>query len=315
MSSNRGFDKNIPQFDIDSKTAFKKYLPVSELDKKWGFIINDLGHTVIPVNTVYPPKGHPGTHMFSWESGRILNEYHFVLITGGKGIFESKSAGTKNINAGDGFLLFPGDWHRYRPNRETGWTENWVGFSGSIPDTIIKDTFFMKENPVIRKCGNMLIKNLFKSLFQIIQEESFGYQRMASGICLQLLAEVCNIQKGSDIALHSNTIISKARYLMHKKINETIDFHIFCNNNGVSYSKFRSDFRNQTGFAPLQYFLLMKIEKAKDLLNNTDFSAKQIAYSLGFKSDHYFNRIFKAKTGLTPQGFRLKRSTITRNVL
>ena len=62
--------------------------------------------------------------MFSYESGRILDEYHFVLITEGKGIFESKSAGIKNVNTGDGFLLFPGEWHRYKPIKQSGWTEN-----------------------------------------------------------------------------------------------------------------------------------------------------------------------------------------------
>ena len=65
MSSNTVFDKNIPQLDIRAKIPLKKYVPVSDLDEQWGLIINDLGHTVIPENTVYPPKGHPGTHM--WE--------------------------------------------------------------------------------------------------------------------------------------------------------------------------------------------------------------------------------------------------------
>ena len=137
-----------------------------------------------------------------------------------------------------------------------------------------------------------------------MSEEPFGYQRMASGICLQLIAEICNIQKGSESSKQANSIISKAKYLMHKKIDENIDFHIFCKNHGISYSKFRTDFKSQTGFAPLQYFLLMKIEKAKDLLNTSDLHTKQIAYILGFKSVHYFCRIFKLKMGLTPQQFR-----------
>jgi len=304
MKLNTDSDKLIPQFDNYIKPAFKKYLPISDIDRSWGFNIIDIGYAVIPENSSYPSLGHPGTHMFSWETGRILNEFHFVLITQGKGFFESKSVDTKNINTGDGFVLFPGEWHRYKPLKETGWTENWVGFSGQIADIVMNDIFFDKESPIIQKCANMLVMNLFKSMIQLISEEPFGFQRTASGICLQLIAEICNIQKGTGTSNQANSLISKAKYLMHKKIDEDIDFHTFCKNHGISYSKFRSDFKLQTGFAPLQYFLLMKIEKAKDLLNNTDLRAKQVAHHLGFKSDHYFSRIFKLKTGLTPQEFR-----------
>ena len=90
---------------------------------------------------------------------------------------------------------------------------------------------------------------------------------------------------------------------MHKKIDEAIDFNLFCKNNRISYSKFRADFKFQTGFAPLQYFLHLKTEKAKDLPKNTDLKAKEIAFKLGFQSEHYFGRIFKIKTGLTPHQF------------
>lgn len=306
MILNTHSDKDIPQFDIPRNLTFKKYLPISEMEQEWGFIIHDIGHTVIPVNSDYPQKGHPGSYMFSWKTGRILNEYHFVLITAGSGIFESKSTGERTINAGDGFMLFPGEWHRYKPHVKTGWTENWVGFSGQIADIVMKDTFFKKEQAIVPKCANLLVQNLLKSMFQLLSEEPFGFQRTASGICLQLLAEICNIQKGSESTKHVSSLISKAKYIMHKKINENIDFHTFCENHGLSYSKFRADFKHQAGFAPLQYFLLLKIEKAKDLLKTTDLKAKQIAFMVGFKSEHYFGRIFKMKTGLTPLEFRMR---------
>jgi len=309
MGLNREIDKYIPLFDNSNTPAFKKYLPISESDLKWGLVVNDLGHSHISKNSDYPTKGHPGTHMFSWETGRILHEYHVVFITKGKGIFESRSAGKINIQAGDGFVLFPGEWHRYKPLKETGWDESWMGFSGPVADIVMSNDFFRKEQPVVKKFTNMLVLNLFNTLSQLMDEEPFGYQRIASGVCIQLMAEVCNIQTGSETNRQASSLVSKAKYLMTKKINEKIDFHIFCDNHGISYSKFRADFKNQTGFAPMQYFLLVKIEKAKDLLNNTDLSAKQIAYRLGFKSDHYFGRIFKSRTGLTPRVFRMNGRT------
>ncbi len=306
MILNRYSDKYIAQFDFQPSSIFKKYLPISDLDYKWGFTVNDVGHSKIGMDSDYPLRGHPGSHMFSWETGRILNEYHFVLITEGEGVFESKSAGLKNISVGDGFMLFPGEWHRYKPAKETGWTENWVGFSGEIPDIIMQDVFFPKGQNIISNCANLLVQNLFTTLFQLVSEEPYGFQRTASGICMQLIAEICNIQNGSESSKQASSLISKAKHLMHKKIKEDIDFHTFCKNHGISYSKFRTDFKGQTGFAPLKYFLLMKIERAKELLITSNLYSKQIAYSLGFKSDHYFCRLFKQKTGLSPSQYRTK---------
>lgn len=301
MHLNRESDKFIAQNDI-SKANFKKYLIISELDQKWGFIVNDAGYTIIPKGSEYPPKGHPGTHMFSWKTGRIINEFHLVLISEGEGIFESKTAGKQKIHGGDAFLVFPGEWHRYKPNKKTGWTEHWVGFSGEMAHLMIKEYFFKKENPVAGKFNNQLVTKLFHSIHQLIKEEPFGFQRIASGVCMQLMAEFCNTQHGS--GLKNESPVSRAKHIMNEKIGEDINFKTLAQNLGVSYSKFRSDFKRQTGLPPLQYFLLLKIEKAKNLLLNSNSNSQQIAYELGFESDFYFCRLFKMKTGFSPQTFR-----------
>jgi AraC-like DNA-binding protein len=301
MVLNAETDKMIAQNDIP-KGNFKKYLIISELDHKWGFIINDTGYAIYPKDSEYPAKGHPGTYMFSWKSGRILDEYHLVFISKGEGIFESKTAGKRKIQANDAFLLFPGEWHRYKPLKKTGWTEHWVGFSGDMADVLMKEYFFKKENPIAQKFDNQLVSKLFKTLHQLIEEEPYGFQRTASGICIQLMTEFCNTQHGSE--LKHTSPISRAKHIMNERIDEEIDFSTLAENLGISYSKFRSDFKRQTGLPPLQYFLLLKIEKAKELLQNTTISSKQIAHSLGFESDFYFCRLFKKKTGLTPKTFR-----------
>lgn len=311
MISNTQFDIKTPQFDTTQQTGIKKYLPVSATDKDWGLVIHDVGEAVIHPNSAYPPQGHPGSHRFSWEKGRILNEPHFVMITQGKGIFESRSAGVLHLHAGDGFLLFPHEWHRYKPIQSTGWTEQWVGFSGEIAELIMKKSFFDIKKPVVPNCATPDVKNLFTSLLHLIIEEPFGFQRTASGICLQLLATLCNIQKSPDSNRETNSALSKAKILMNQKIDGDFDLHAFCSEQGITYSKFRKDFKAQTGMAPLHYFLLIKIEKAKELLTTTNLRTKQIAFSLGFCSDHYFSRLFRARTGLSPLQYRSQKQVTT----
>jgi len=46
------------------------------------------------------------------------------------------------------------------------------------------------------------------------------------------------------------------------------------------------------------------VEKAKTALLGSGSSISEIAYGLGFNYPHYFSRLFKQKTGLTPQQYR-----------
>lgn len=46
------------------------------------------------------------------------------------------------------------------------------------------------------------------------------------------------------------------------------------------------------------------VEKAKNILLNTENNVSEIAYDLGFNYPHYFSRLFKQKTGVTPAKYR-----------
>jgi AraC-like DNA-binding protein len=286
------------------KNSYKKYLIISKNETNWGFYINNLGRNVIEKHTSYPSKNHPDNYAFTWEKGRALDEFHLVLITKGEGFFESEATGKIKIYDGDVFLLYPGMWHRYKPKKSTGWTERWVGFSGNIANQFLSNGFFEPNTPIISKCNQSTVLNHFNSLFKLFDEETFGFQRLASGICIQLMAELINIKNAGNNIKKLNSIVSRAKKEMYKNINGTINLPKIASDLGVSYSKFRVDFRNQTGISPLQYHLLLKIEKSKELLLNSNKTQKEIAYELGFESHFYFSRLFKSKTALTPKQYR-----------
>ena len=73
---------------------------------------------------------------------------------------------------------------------------------------------------------------------------------------------------------------------------------------GMSYSKFRKQFKSHTGFPPAQYFLRLKMERAKDLLLSTNISCKEISFRLGFDSASYFNKMFRLHQGVPPMEYR-----------
>lgn len=60
----------------------------------------------------------------------------------------------------------------------------------------------------------------------------------------------------------------------------------------------------ETGKSAKEHINDFLVEKAKNLLLGSNESVSEIAYSLGFNYPHYFGRLFKQKTGITPQEYR-----------
>ena len=67
---------------------------------------------------------------------------------------------------------------------------------------------------------------------------------------------------------------------------------------------FRQNFKAYTGFTPINYIKEVRIARSKELLVNTQFSSKEIAYSTGFNTPYYFSIQFKQSVGLSPLEFR-----------
>lgn len=66
-------------------------------------------------------------------------------------------------------------------------------------------------------------------------------------------------------------------------------------------------FREKTGSGFSEYRLSLKIDKAKELLEESGATINQISYDLGYRNMESFIRIFKKFTGLTPTEYRRRR--------
>ncbi|MFC7523756.1 AraC family transcriptional regulator [Parapedobacter sp. GCM10030251] len=287
--------------------TYHKYLPVSTRDEQWGLYTLNAGVGHIPLSSAYPSTDHPTTYYFDWQHGRVLDEYQLIYITHGRGVFESRTGGRLTIQEGSIILLFPDEWHRYKPDENTGWNEYWVGFKGPIADQLVTNKFFSRTKPVIRIGFREEIVAFFNDICDRTNTERRGYQPLISGEILHLLGFVHAISK-EDVRSASTDwegdLVSKARVIFRENIETSISAEQVSNDLGVSYSLFRKVFKKYTGISPGQYLIQLKIEKAKLLLTFPDKLVKEIAYDLGFDSCFYFSKLFKEKTGLSPVHYR-----------
>lgn len=285
---------------------FYKYLPLSDEDEKWGLSILNSGCTRINAHESYPYNQHPEHHYFNWNSGRVLNEYQLIYIMRGKGYFESQSMELTVVEEGSLILLFPGEWHRFKPDEKVGWDEYWVGFKGEIAENLARNKFINSKEALIYVGIKEEILGLITEIIENIKEEKAGYQALVSGTLLHLLGYIHAILKQQLFTKenHVEIIIDKARILLRQRIDEEVVMEDIAKELNVSYSWLRKMFKSYTGIALGQYLIQLKIERAKVLLSNPSKTIKEIAYDLHFVSCFYFSRLFKEKTGVSPEKFR-----------
>lgn len=282
-----------------------KYLLVSEKDKKFGLTINTVGFQPIPPNTVYPSADHPKSYYFNPKKGRILSEYQFVYISKGKGVFDSDSTKKVNISKGQVIILFPGQWHTYCPKKEMGWNEYYIGFEGNIIDKIVTNGFITPNNQILNVGVNEDLVNLFSTAIKVAKEDKTGAQQNLAGIVFNILGNILSLAQNKNFEIkESAEKIERAKVIMLENIHKEIDIQKIATNLGISYSLFRKEFKEYTGYAPSQYFQELKIRNAKELLAESKLPIKEISYKLNFSSYEYFLSFFKKRVGITPTEYR-----------
>lgn len=288
-----------------AKSDFYKYFVNTKKDIETGFYIWNVGNSNVPAGVEYPLKGHPDTHYFTWKNGRFLKEYQIVFITKGKGTFESKHGGKFDIIPGSVMFLFPNEWHRYRPIKEIGWEEYWVGFRGILADKMMATCSFQIYEPVMHINNYLSIQTLFQEIVSFGKEEKPGYQQIIAGLVLQVLGQIqFSSISGSFSGKPIVEKINKARQLMNENIGNSVNLKSIANELNISYSLFRKRFKEYTGVSPMQYYLHLKIKHAQDLLLNTPVTIKAIADEAGFENLFHFSKAFKKITGHSPSDFR-----------
>lgn len=284
---------------------YYKYLPVSLDDVNWGLYVLNTGCTKIKGDNLYPNQYHPEKYNFSWSKGRILNEYQIIYITNGRGVFESESSGHYDIEAGTIIILFPGDRHRYRPDKKTGWVEHWIGIKGEFMDSLVARGYFKAQTPCFYIGFKEEVLNLFYYIIEHTKQEKAGYQPLIAGAASHLLGSFHYIQKQQHLPSGRNQmVVDQAKLIFRSKIDLDFSPEEAASELGMGYSMFRKVFKNYTGISPGQYFIQLKIERAKELLHDPNKTVKEVAYELRFTTCFYFSKIFKEKTGFTPTGYR-----------
>jgi AraC-like DNA-binding protein len=289
-----------------SKRDFFAYLTGGAADE-WGVELSTVGYHHIAPHSKYPPLGHPKSHAFNWRNGRTLLDCHILYVPTGAGFFQTRG-GTTRIGAGSLIFIYPDDWHRYRPAYERGWEEYWVGFKGSYIDKYIVRKLFPHRESYVRTIGHRAeLIALLHQLMEMCKTDTPLFKTASLGCLLQIVAYCIAPLEPTGVRPRHAPLLDGVIAHIRENLFGHVNFHDLARSVGLSYSRFRSVFKEGVGIAPQQFLINERLECAKRLLRSADMDIKTIAYKAGFQSPSYFSRAFRLKTGFTPSGERERR--------
>ena len=106
----------------------------------------------------------------------------------------------------------------------------------------------------------------------------------------------------------TNQYVERCKKLVISKRLETIDLGNLAEEVGISKEYLSKLFKQHEGIPVVEYILNIKVEAACNMLQYSDRQVQEIADYLSFGSLSYFSRIFKKKTGMSPQQYRKEMS-------
>jgi AraC-like DNA-binding protein len=285
-------------------TNYFRYLPTSDRDRQWGLYVISAGHQEVLPGQDYPPRGHPKTHDFVWQRGRVLQEFQVIYIVKGEGVFESRPTGRVSIYAGNIIILFPGVWHRYTTVKEVGWDEYYVAFHGEDAQRLWDREFLDPRQAVLETGMDDTLLHSFNTLLDRIRSERIGFQQLIATDTLAIVAGVQAAARRQRTSSHNIEAVRRLKWEL-EKISEGVPvIEDLAGELNMSVSHLHHVFKEHTGLSPYQYHLQLKIQRAKEMLHDSGLAVKRIAGILGFQDLYHFSKIFKRKTGVSPLKWR-----------
>jgi len=106
--------------------------------------------------------------------------------------------------------------------------------------------------------------------------------------------------------MHNDQQILRVQELMETDLDRQLTTEALARYFDMSVRNFDRRFRNAVGESPSSYLRKLRVEKAKQLLENTNETLEEIIVNVGYEDERSFRRLFKSVTDLSPKEYRLK---------
>ncbi len=286
MKTNDKFEKSLLKREITINGVYtihyfkygRNFTYKGEKHNFWELVYLDSGHATIVAdkNSFILNQGEAFLHKPN-QFHNIFTDCNFansVIIS-----FDCSNKALREL--ADKILVFD-DYEKTLLNKIVHETKN--TFSDKLNDIYLVKMSKKNKSPY---GGEQIIRNNIELLFVSL---------------IRRLREDVKNNKEAQITHCSDKIVESVCNILSEKLDQAspISLDEICYRLGFSKSYVKVQFKKKTGTSVIQYYISLKIDKAKKLLSQQKYTITEISDMLGFNSVYYFSRQFKLNTDMSP---------------
>lgn len=225
------------------------------------------------------------------------NLYIIHYVTGGAGYYNGNP-----VKQGQGFLISPGQLEEYHADTNNPWEFLWIISSDPSMKGIfdryktVSDNSIFDYNsvPAVKKIANEIISKNNEILDALDVLELF----------LTILNSHTRKKALSNQKTNAELYLDFCLRYIEENIYRKITVTELTERLGVSRPYLYKIFSKKFNMSPKQYIMWHKLNRAKEMLTETDMSITQIANSIGYDDSLAFSKAFSLKEKISPQRYQ-----------
>ena len=240
------------------------------------------------------------THPSPRYSIKRRDNNYFIMeyVVSGKGYLEID--GKKfTLEPGDVYCIEPGYDHKYYSDPSDPFEKIWINFFSDIFKEVFQ-AFSLHGIFVFKNSG---CRQYFENILAV-SETSIYSDEICYEVCSFLFLIVTMLAENIQTKKRIPDDVRKIKDILDGALYSSITIEEIADRLFISKMQLTRIFCKYYNQTPYNYLLNQKIQMAKKFLLNSSMSVKNISDKLAFNDPHYFSRIFKKKTGYSPQSYR-----------
>lgn len=208
------------------------------------------------------------------------------------------------------FIIPRGEPHVYASDNSDPWTIYWVHFTGRQAAVFGDNSYKPKDIPPGTTSRMADRNDLFEEIFLTLSD-NYGLDnlRYASSLLYAFLASFRYLKSfrrynPQQERIDTSDVVGMAVRYMTENLEKQLTLAGLARYIGYSTSQFSLIFKSRTGHSPIDYFNMLKVQRACQLLETTTLRVNQICAKVGVSDSFYFSRLFSKVVGISPKKYR-----------
>ena len=246
----------------------------------------------------------------NWFNIRHSHEFCEILyVAGGAG--EAVLEGKKfRLEPGDLVVVNPGTLHEERSDAKSPLRLIFLAIRDfAVPG--LPAGCLSKEKYRVLSCGEYRYKMdiYLRELLQETSSQIEFYQEISQGLVSALVVLVMRLIR---ISPEDETALSpecqKIKEYLDQNFTSPITLDSLSETVYISKHYLSHLFKEQTGVSPIKYLTSKRMEKACELLSETELPVSEVSKAVGYENPLYFSQVFKRIYGISPVKYRMGRA-------